>query len=175
MKVYNGMDMMDSLGFTVIEDQSTLDGASTSTVREHFKQWADTAPQREQRPQQQQSPEGSTTSPAALSQRYRYCIMVDHAALTSVIHDAPPLEEPDASANKGIVNLVWKDWTPPSSSSPGPGEEVEDPVGEEGCTLHDVGWMRVAYQDVMVGMYYYLRDCNAWYREYRRPPRVATA
>ena len=103
-----------------------------------------------------------------MSQRYRYCVQVDAEALEAVIHAAAPTE-PDASSD-GFVNLVWKDWEP---ARPDPREEVLEPI--EGCTAHDVGWMRVAYQDVMVDMYYYLRDYNDWYREYRRPPEVARA
>ena len=40
----------------------------------------------------------------------------------------------------------------------------------------DVGWMKVEYQDVAVGMYDHLRDLSGdWHREYRRPPEVARA
>ena len=40
----------------------------------------------------------------------------------------------------------------------------------------DVGWMKVEYEDVAVGMYYCLRDLSDdWRREYRRPPEVARA
>ena len=154
LQVYNGLDMMDSMNITVFEDQSLLDGASTSVVRDHFKQWAATAPQQEQ------------GAGPALSQRYRYCVQVDTVALETVIHDAPA---PEATSN-GFVNLIWKDWEP---FTPDSGEEGEEPI--EGCTLDDVGWMKVAYQDAMVDMYYYLRDRSDWYREYRRPPEVAHA
>ena len=150
----NGLDMMDSLSITVFEDRSILDGASTSVVREHFKQWAATAPQQEQ-----------GTGPA-LSQRYRYCVQMDAVALESIIHDAPQLD----TFGDGFVNLIWKDWEP---SRPDHREEVEESI--EGCTQHEVGWMRVAYRDVMVGMHYYLRNWNDWHREYRRPPEVARA
>lgn len=152
----SGLDMMDSLSMTVFEDRSLFDGASTSNVREHFKQWAATAPQLEQ-----------GTGPA-LSQRYRYCVQVDAVALKSVIHDAPAPPAIDVSS-KGFVNLIWLDWDP--SSPEARGEETGEPI--EGCIVHDVGWMRVAYQDLMVGMYYFLRDYSDWYHEYRRPPIVA--
>jgi hypothetical protein len=157
LELCSGVDMMDRLSITVFEDQSLLDGASTSIVREHFKQWAATAPQQEQ-----------GTGPA-LSQRYRYCVQVDAVALQSVIHDAPTPPQLDTTSD-GFVNLIWKDWEP---YRPDRREAVEEPI--EDCTLNDVGWMRVAYQDVMVGMYCYLRGWNDWYREYRRPPEVARA
>jgi hypothetical protein len=157
LEIYNGLDMMDRLSVTVVEGRSVLDGASISVVREHFKQWAATAPQQEQ-----------GTGPA-LSQRYRYCVHVDAEALESVIHDAPSPPQPDAISD-GFVNLIWRDWEP---SRPDPREEVEEPI--EGCTQHTVGWMRVAYQDVMVDMYHLLRDWNDWYSEYCRPPQVARA
>jgi hypothetical protein len=136
LETYNGLDMMDSLSITVFEDRSILDSASTSVVREHFEQWAATVAQQEQ-----------GTGPA-LSQRYRYCVQVDAVALESVIHGAP-------SPPQGFIDIIWKDWEP---SRPDPREEVEEPI--KGCTQHKVGWMRVDYQDVMVGMYYYLRDWN---------------
>jgi len=151
LEILNGLDMMDSLSITVFEDRSILDDASTSFVREHFKQWAATAPQQEQ-----------GTGPA-LSQRYRYCIQVDAVALESVIQDAPESH----IISDGFVNLIWKDWEP---SRPDPREEVEEPI--EGCTQHEVGWMMVGYQFVVVCMYCYLRDWNDFYREYRRPPEV---
>lgn len=62
LQVYNGPDTMDSLNLTVLEDQSLLDGASTSVVCKQLKQWAATAPQQEQ-----------GTGPG-LSQRYRFCV-----------------------------------------------------------------------------------------------------
>jgi hypothetical protein len=156
LEAYNGLDMMDSLSMTVFEDQSVFDGASTTIVREHFKQWAATAPQQEQ-----------GTGPA-LSQRYRYCVQVDAVALKSVIHDAPAPPAND-TFDEGFVNVIWLDWVPSSPNAKG--EEIGEPI--EGCILQDVGWMRVAYQDLTVGMYYFLRDYNAWYHEYRRPPIVA--
>ena len=157
LELCNGLDMMDSLSITVFEDRSILDGASTSVVREHFKQWAATAPQQEQ-----------GTGPT-LSQRYKFCVQVDAVALESVIHDAPSPPQ-HYTISDGFVNLIWKDWEP---YTPDPREGVEEPI--EGFTQQQVGWMRVAYQDVMVGMYYYVRDWNAWYAEYRRPPELARA
>jgi hypothetical protein len=94
LEIYNGLDMMDSLSITVFEDRSILDGASTSVVvREHFKQWAATAPQQEQ-----------GTGPA-LSQRYRYCVQVDAVALESVIHDAPSPPQPDTISDGFMEGL----------------------------------------------------------------------
>ena len=161
LQTYNGLDMMDSLSITVIEDRSLLDDASTSVVREHFKQWAATAPQQEQ-----------GTGPG-LSQRYRYCVQVDADALESVVDDGSETPEIDIMTD-GFVNLIWKDWAP-ELLRPNPrfSEPEEEPI--EGCTLHDVGWMMVAWQSLMVDRYYYLREYDDWNREYRRPPEVATA
>jgi hypothetical protein len=47
-KFYNGLDLMDSLGLTFIEDGEKLDDIEASVVREHFKTWVEAAPQREQ-------------------------------------------------------------------------------------------------------------------------------
>ena len=155
MEIYNGVDMLDSLAMTVFDDQILFDGASTSFIREHFKQWAATAPETEQ-----------GTGPAQ-SPRYRYCIQVDATCLNSIVYNAPAPPIPDAST-KGFVNLIDKDWTPDLD-----GEEAEGEL--EGCKLEEVGWMRVAYQDVMVDFHQYLRGWNNWYHEYRRLPVVGTA
>jgi hypothetical protein len=144
----NGLDIMDSLSLTVIEDQSILDDASTSFVRMHFKQWAASAPEREQ---------GQGIGPG-LSQRYRYCIQVDEAALESIIEDE----------DDGFVNLIKLEWEP---HAPSAREPAKEPI--EDCTQHDVGWMMVASKSVMVGMHHYLREYNNWYTEYRRPPTIA--
>lgn len=147
---YDGLDLLPSLDLTIISDPTTLESASTSIVREHFKHWVTTAPGREQ---------GDGVG-QGISQRYRYCIMVDEEALESIV------EDPD----DGFVKLVQRDWEP-YMHVPRARETVEDAV--EDCTLHDVGWMMVAYQDVMVDIYCHLRGYNDWYTEYRRPPRVA--
>lgn len=159
LQFYNGLDMMDSLDMTVISDPDSLDGASTSAVREHFRQWAVRAPQEEQ-----------GTGPG-LSQRYRYCIQVDEEALQSVL-DGPgpsPLHRP----SDGYVNLIWKDWTPREPEAE-EDEEEDDNDSIEGCTEHDVGWMMVGYQNVMLNFYYQLRGMGTdnWEQEYRRPPEV---
>lgn len=148
LEYYNRLDMMDSLGLTIIEDRSTFDDASTSFVREHFKQWVATAPNIKQ---------GEGIGPGQ-SQRYRYCIQVDDQALESIIEDE----------NDGYVNLIQKDWELHTADAR---EPAEDPI--EDHTLHDIGWMFVDYQDVMVDMYYLLRVLHTWYLEYRRHPKVA--
>ena len=145
----NGRDIMDRLNIVVFDDKSIFDGASTSTVREHFKNWVDTASQQEQ-----------GTGPAN-SQRYRFCIQVNSEALEGVIHDAsaPPL--PDATGKGFVIEALY-------GSGPVP-EDDEPPI--EGCTLHNVGWMRIPYQYAMT-IYCMMREQDVWYREYRRPPEV---
>ncbi|KAF7182524.1 hypothetical protein CNMCM7691_002095 [Aspergillus felis] len=158
MEFYNGLDMMDRLSLTVFEDQTTFDGATTSFVREHFKKWAATAPQEEQ-----------GTGPGN-AQRYRYCIQVTDESLDSIIRKAPPPDEHTIN-NEGFVNIIDASWEPYSQWDGDERFEVdEEPL--EGGTLLDVGWMRVSYDGVMTGSYYYLRNSHAWDHEYRRPPRI---
>ncbi|KAK0510214.1 hypothetical protein JMJ35_007608 [Cladonia borealis] len=155
LETYNGLDMLDSLlPFTVIEDRQAFDNATAATVRDHFKRWVASAPQEEQ----------SQNASAGLSQRYRYCVQVDKMALEAVIRDAPAPPAVDAS-RKGWVNLVWRDWVPID----------EEGEGEEPLEGNVEGWMRVAYQSVMLDMYALLRDLNSWFIEYRRPPEVVCA
>jgi hypothetical protein len=74
LEFYNGLDLLNSLGLTVIEDREKLDGVNTSVVREHFKSWVETAPQREQGKAQVHIQSGFQIWE---SQRYLYCIQVD--------------------------------------------------------------------------------------------------
>ena len=149
---------------TIMEDRGHLDGASTATVREHFRQWCMTAPQSEQ---QQQGITGGEIGPG-LSPRYRYAVQVGAASLHSVVYDAPAPPTIDAS-KKGWVKLIDASWQPMS-----PERErmwgLYEPI--EGVTEKNIGWIKVPYQDVMDGSYSELRDLNSWVTSYRRPPAV---
>jgi hypothetical protein len=164
LEFYNGLDLLDSFKFTVLSDREQFDGASTSAIRDHFKQWCSTAIREEQGLEPTFGPWGTQ------AQRYRYCVFVDDESMESF------LEEESAPDAKGVtwepdrfVTLIKKDWEPGD-------EEAEkgrnlDPI--EGCILEDVGWMMVEPEGVLVGIYDRLRDWNNWHVEYRRPPQVA--
>lgn len=146
LRAYNSLDMLESLNYHVFDDQALFDGARPATVREHFAQWAVTAPQQEQ------------GTDAKQSQRYNYCIHVDKEALSSVISGPPP---PENNLGKGFVNLVclniWGSMRP---------EHVEGRGENENC------WMRIAYQDLMVTWHSLFRKQGSWLTEYRAPPEV---
>jgi hypothetical protein len=164
LEFYNGLDLMDSLDLTVIEDREELDDVEASVVREHFRTWAETAPQREQgQPQARIRPNEREEWE---SQRYLYCIQVDAEVLNSVVHwaEAPPSTD---FRSEGFVKIVSRYWEPLGARDRDPPQE---PI--EGCTEDDVGWMIVDYTKV-VTLYDRLRDRNDWYGEYRRPPNVA--
>ncbi len=179
LKSYNGLDLLDGLRITVFDDKETFDDAFTMDVREHFKEWTKTAPEEEQGGRGER--EGVIGESG--SQRYRYCVQVDEEALESVIN-LPAFTTATDGAREGHVNLIWRDWeTGPIVVRGDDGEvirtvereEEEDEDEIEGCKLHDVGWMMVGMRHVGLGVYYYLRDLNAWYIEYRRPPQVTMA
>lgn len=67
-----------------------------------------------------------------------------------------------------MVRLPWERLGEPSR--PDSREEREESM--EGDRAHNVGWMRVAYQRVMVDLYPTLREWDAWHVEYHRPPQV---
>jgi hypothetical protein len=100
---------------------------------------------------------------------------VDEEALDSVVHKsrAPWGEIPGNIV--GYVKFINKEWEPYDpveyeDEYERLAEDPEEPI--EGCTLHDVGWMKVRYDMVMVSQYNYLRDSLAWEYEYRRPPQL---
>lgn len=163
---YNGLDLLDSFAPTVLEDKSLFDGATTSVVREYFKQWRIIASQQEQGIPFQRTE-------WAESGRYKFCLMVNEEALQSVLN-APPL---DRSNETGFVILINGSWVPEvldeeelaAYDSPPPDDDY-DPL--EGCTLRDVGWMKVRYTRAEMNGSAYMCDNDDWQVQYRRPPEI---
>lgn len=149
-----GLDLLDNLALTVFEDAGTFDGATTAMVRDHFNRWAATAVQQEHGPWLGPGP--------VRSQRYRYCIQVTQDVLDSVIADE----------GNGFVRLIWGDWKEYEPFDEGERFEQEQEA-IEGCTLEDVGWIKVPFEGVMVIPWCYLRSEWAWETEYRRPTELA--
>lgn len=133
---YNGLDLLDSFAPTILEDES-FNGATTTFLRNHFQKWAATAPQIEQ---------GTDYSPFPASGRYRFFIMVDPEALESVLS----IPNPHFSVRTGFVRLVNGVWELEKLDEKKLEElgisslsELEPEESLEGCTLEDVGWMKV--------------------------------
>lgn len=144
LESHNGLDMLESLDCHVFEDQA-FEGASPAIVREHFRQWTETAPEREQ-----------DGAPEMRSQRYNFCIHVDEEVLQSVISKTPLPEDGRA----GYVNLViLKIWG---------GIRAEF---ETDNTEVDRCWMRIDYSFMPV-WYDLFRRQGAWFTEYREPPTI---
>jgi len=117
--------MMESLDYHVFKHKTVSDAATPVTVREHFRQWVQVAPQREQ------------SAPAMRSQRYNFCIHVDEEALQSIISGPPP---PADALGTGYVNLVCLNVL----------GGVRAEFETENTEL-DRCWMRVTYQDLYAG------------------------
>jgi hypothetical protein len=162
--------LLEKLDITVLEDPSSED-ASTATIRDHFKEWCETAPQREQ---------GASCPPpsrASKAWRYNFCIQVNSYALESFDEDADP---------KGFVNLILRPWISSKDNpllvekrpKPSWWKGTWPPLPKEyepleGNTEEDVGWMMVGYTS-LVGMYTISRRWDNWKTEYKRPPIIAT-
>ncbi|KAL9103936.1 MAG: hypothetical protein Q9163_001084 [Psora crenata] len=116
--------------------------------------------------------------------------MVDAESLESVVHKAKTPGEPDPYT-EGFVRLIKKDWdfekekraeeeeqAELEEEGCPPIDDLDDPDNPrfrsvEGCEIRDVGWMKVAYTQVMVFFYGdRLSDWHHWGREYRRPPEI---
>ena len=170
----NGRDILDAFTLTVFSDRSLFDGADTSSIRAHFRQWAENAFRAEQQQQQPQDASvvggGGEQVRIGQSPRYRFCMQVDEAALHSVVHDAPAPPAPDAT-KKGWVKLIDKSWIPIAEDPRArPDPNVYEPI--EGVNERDVGWMKVPYCRVMEEYYSGNEGLNGWRTEYCRPPKV---
>ncbi|OQE25591.1 hypothetical protein PENSTE_c006G03844 [Penicillium steckii] len=164
LEYYSGLDLLNDFTPTIFED-SSFEDATVYELREHFKTWAVDAVQREQH---------ITASRASKfcprTGRYRFFLMVDQEALESV------LNAPDRrSLRRAFVRLVNAEWEPKTLHE----EELEalgGPLDEfdalKGCTLEDVGWMKVPFQEVGLNGFVAMLDANSWDLFYSRPPKV---
>lgn len=68
---------------TVIEDKSKFDGASTSTIRQHFHHWCTYALNEEQGSFEEIKSRRQEPIPwcGSLAVRYRFCLQIDAASL----------------------------------------------------------------------------------------------
>ncbi|KAJ6001469.1 hypothetical protein N7499_002618 [Penicillium canescens] len=156
--------MLDTFQTTVFEDQVLFEGASTATIREHFQNWATTAIQLE----------SSSGSPDMIrhfnvrAARYRFCFFVDEESLQSVLN--APVD--DCINMDAFVNMLYGWWKPESIEdfSQEDLEDVDEPAdllddgyeAVEGCTLKDVGWMKVALCDAGLEGFQKMGEDGEW-------------
>lgn len=170
MEFYNGQDVLDKMTWTIFDDKERFDGADAATIRHHFRNWAETAVQHEQRPSGH-----AESGPVSMGHapRYRYCVQVDAEALRSAVHDAPP--PPRFGTDRpGWVKVIDKNWLPRSENPIFAGREEDPNVYEEidGMTEHNVGWVKCPLSSVMTEYYMMFQDPNGYTISYRRPPAV---
>ncbi|OOQ89204.1 hypothetical protein PEBR_16846 [Penicillium brasilianum] len=163
LECHNGLDLLNKFATTFIEDSSLkekqlLPSASIS------KKWAATTKHQEQNIL-------SGREHHTQSGRYRYFLMVDREALESVLNES----ELDFSKS-AFVRLVDGQWEAEVLDEEelealgGPPEELE-PL--EGCTLEDVGWMKIPFTDSeFTDFVWFQSDTNGWDMVYMRPPNM---
>ena len=115
---------------------------------------------------------------------YANCIYADQDSINSVLLEGPP----EARWSQGtfdptaFVKIIYCQWTD-SVEQLGPdgladdelrrkyneGDEGYQPI--DGCSLKDVGWMKVAAWLLIPGFYELLMD-NGWHSTYARPPEI---
>ncbi|KAJ5449863.1 uncharacterized protein N7458_006312, partial [Penicillium daleae] len=143
-----GLDLLNNLALTVIEDPGKLDGATTAVIRPHFKQWVVTPQCNKNRVLAQGCCGRNDTNYAAC---LRLC---SHRR-----------------EGGGFVRLIRRDWEEYDPYDEGERVEEEQEAIER-FTLEDVGWIKVPFDGVIVVPWYYLRG-EGWETEYRRPPKIA--
>lgn len=133
LQYYSGLDLLDTFAPTVFEDPS-FEGATVVALREHFNKWAKTARKEEQ---------GVSENYRARIGRYRFFITVDQEALESVLHAPEDIDEEVA-----FVRMVHAEWEPQKYDEEDIANGDVDPPEEplEGCTEHDVGWMKMYWR-----------------------------
>ncbi|KAF2432499.1 hypothetical protein EJ08DRAFT_647955 [Tothia fuscella] len=172
--------LIETLDWNVREDRLLFDGATKSFVRDHFREWITSREAVQEQelvdesvgPLVEQEDEQDLdyfNMAKATETRYKFAVHVDADALDSIINRAP--QPPEYDYGVGFVNLIQKDWYMPEPGDENdPVDEGEEPI--EGCRRHDVGWMKVAIENLNPGIYTAFRDPAAWYVEYVRPPGI---
>ena len=179
MQFYGGDDMLaeDRFRLTVLEDADALDGATTHTIRQHFKTWCSTALEREQgtppeRAQRIINPNNPSLYSRGQSVRYTHCLQMTSPSLRSIL-------SPDDSGWVNLISATWEPKPPPVRAVPAEGEvsdeydeevadeELENESSEgfpeiEGCEQLDVGVMRVRCGVWCRIFYDGLSDRNYW-------------
>ncbi|KAJ5649967.1 uncharacterized protein N7484_003690 [Penicillium longicatenatum] len=118
LQYYSGLDLLDTFTPTVFEDPP-------------LSRWAKTARQEEQ---------GVSEDYRARTGRYRFFITVNQEALESVLNAPEDFDEEVA-----FVRMVHAEWEPREYDEEDIANGDVDPPEEplEGCTEHDVGWMKM--------------------------------
>ncbi|RAH48673.1 uncharacterized protein BO95DRAFT_460927 [Aspergillus brunneoviolaceus CBS 621.78] len=151
--------VLDTFRPTALQDPS-FDGASAAHLREHFEKWA-AAAARDEHGMILEDARIRTTS------RYRFIIEVHQEAVESVL-SAPDPTDPESSLNKtGVVPLVNSEWDPEEQDS----EDDTHYPPIEGCTLFNVGWLNLLYEDAELNAFSELNNFH-WDDYYKRPPEI---
>lgn len=159
LQYYSGLDLLDTFAPTVFEDPS-FEGATVVTLREHFNKWAKTARKEEQ---------GVSEDYRARTGRYRFFITVDQEALESVLNAPEDFDEKVA-----FIRMVYAEWEPQEYDEEDIANGDVDPPEEplEGCTEHDVGWMKMYWRITELPGFGHLRDIDDWQTYYVRSPEI---
>jgi hypothetical protein len=70
-----------------------------------------------------------------------------------------------------LINGRWPlEWDPEELATGGGPDDGHEPV--YGCTLDEVGWIKVRYSEAQTGPSSRMTDDRDWSVEYRRPPAI---
>ncbi|KAL4971363.1 hypothetical protein BDW66DRAFT_155730 [Aspergillus desertorum] len=140
---YNGLDLFDSYAPTVLEDED-FDWQLSRPFAAILNDWVVAASEREQGIPRKEAQN-------AKSPRYNFCIMVDEEALRPVLSipapDDPVPGRPMLNKTTYVIlaNRKWPQYLAEFEDEKLAEISDEDNSQEpiEGCTLEDVGWMKL--------------------------------
>ncbi|KAJ8116402.1 hypothetical protein OPT61_g2162 [Boeremia exigua] len=158
-------EIADSLEWKWVEGRASLDGASTTALRDRFRAWvADEVAQVAQLP-----PSPDFEADFTDVSRFMYFIKIDDEVMESL---AGFLEEGRWSL-EAFVKIVKADWEP-SSDQMGEDADVYEPI--EGCTEKDFGWMRIDPMMLNAEFYNALDFWKPAWDDmfYWRPPKIVS-
>lgn len=155
-RLHNAADFFAKHLWTVFDDKTQFDGASTHDTRQHFRAWRQHAQREEQ---------GTDFTHFQYAPRYAFFLHADSQA----VQDLLAIDRPVDLLDSGAVNLVSADFGQAATAVQTPQDGSYEPI--EGCTDYHVGFLRMPCQ-LYLPMYRMCMSPEQWRAAYTRPPAI---
>ncbi|WPH00970.1 Hypothetical protein R9X50_00380400 [Acrodontium crateriforme] len=173
LEASGGAHLASKFDWNVQEDRS-LEGATTSEIRERFKNWVAANAADEILPiGKSRGRDPLARSPYDVNARFNFCMYVDSASMNSVLRDREVYNSRYTMEHGGgYVILIERAWKIPSLEELD--DEREDPWDEgekelEGSKLYEVGWTKVRSCNAVPLIFFQLCNVGGWELIYLRP------
>ncbi|OAQ69058.1 hypothetical protein VFPPC_13778 [Pochonia chlamydosporia 170] len=172
-------NIAETMDWTFVEDQASLDGISTHDLRARFLAQRREEFSREQLRAQDAVPSSLAQDTFESEARYNFFIKIDQDVLQQAVNEGiEDCSVDDESRLYSVfVNIVNANWTPEQEEQPerDPDTGSDQFAPLEGFTHEHVGWYRASVNKLDLEFYENLSAIDLtsmWYIDYQRPPEI---